>query len=285
LDQPTSWKIKVMEHFTIFGNPVEHSKSPQMHNAGFSHIQFDGVYDKTKLEDGSTIKQVFLEKHLKGANITVPHKIDAFNNADEIIGLANKIGAVNTYIKENNTVKAYNTDAPGFMKAIEEFQNIKPIKTVLLLGAGGTSKAIAVALRDAHIDVTILNRSMNNKEFFIDIGCKFYDWDTMRLLFSGGGFILSYDLIVNSTSAGLKDEQYPVSAELLKPLMEHSHFAFDCIYGKLTPFLQIAKDYGIEYKDGEDMLLYQGVIAFELFTSTKATTKVIEAMRRGLKSS
>ena len=273
------------EIYTIFGDPVEHSKSPQMHNAGFKQINFNGNYSKTHLLDGSTIKKRFLEDKLKGANITVPHKIDAFNNADEVFGLANKIGAVNTYINQNDKVLAYNTDAPGFMKAIKEFQDIKPIKTVLLLGAGGTSKAIAVALRDENIDVTILNRSMNNKEFFLDLGCKFYDWDGMRLLFSGGGFVLSYDLIINSTSAGLKDELYPVSLEILKPLMEHSTFAFDCVYGKLTPFLKIAKDYGIHYKDGEDMLLYQGVLAFELFTDTNATTKVIEAMRDGLKSS
>ena len=271
--------------YTIFGNPVEHSKSPQMHNAGFKQINFNGNYTKTYLEDGLTIKEKFLTDNLKGANITVPYKIDAFNNADEIIGLANKIGAVNTYINKDEKVIAYNTDAPGFMKALEEFQDIKPIKTVLLLGAGGTAKAIAVALREENIDVTILNISMNNKEFFIKLGCKFYDWDGMRLLFSGGGFVLSYDLIVNSTSAGLKDELYPISLELLKPLMEHSTFVFDCIYGKFTPFLQIAKKYGIKYKDGEDMLLYQGVIAFELFTNTKADKHLIEAMRRGLKGS
>ncbi len=273
------------KNYTIFGDPVEHSKSPQMHNAGFKQISFDGNYTKTHLLNGSTIKEKFLSDNLKGANITVPHKIDAFNAADEIKGLANKIGAVNTYINENNKIIAHNTDAPGFMKAIEEFQDIKPINTVLLLGAGGTSKAIAVALREVNIDVTVLNRSMNNKDFFTDLGCKFYDWDGMRLLFSGGGFVLSYDLIINSTSAGLKDELYPVSLELLKPLVEHSTFAFDCIYGKLTPFLQIAKEYGIKYKDGEDMLLYQGVIAFELFTNTKADDNLVESMRKGLKES
>jgi len=273
------------KNYTIFGDPVEHSKSPQMHNAGFKQISFDGNYTKTHLLNGSTIKEKFLSDNLKGANITVPHKIDAFKAADEIIGLANKIGAINTYINENNKVIAYNTDAPGFMKAIEEFQDIEPINTVLLLGAGGTSKAIAVALREINIDVTVLNRSMNNKDFFTDLGCKFYDWDGMRLLFSGGGFVLSYDLIINSTSAGLKDELYPVSLELLKPLVEQSTFAFDCIYGKLTPFLQIAKEYGIKYKDGEDMLLYQGVIAFELFTDIKADNDLVESMRKGLKES
>lgn len=271
-----------MENFTIFGNPVKHSKSPAMHNSGFNFINFNGEYSKTMLEDGNEIKNVFLQQGFKGANITVPHKEYAFKNADIVDEFAKKIGAVNTYINDNGIVKAYNTDAPGFYKAIEEF---KDVKSVLLLGAGGTAKAIAVVLKENNINVTILNRSNNSKDFFINLGCKFFDWDTMRLLFSGGGLVLNYDLIVNSTSAGLKDENYPAPLELLKPLIENTKYAFDCIYGKMTPFLQLAKTNNIQYKDGEDMLLFQGVLAFELFTNTKADDTVVEAMRRGLKSS
>ena len=271
-----------MKKFTIFGNPVEHSKSPQMHNAGFKYINFDGNYTKTHLEDGNTIKDLFLSQDTKGANITVPHKEFAYKNADIVDTLAQKIGAVNTYINDNGKVKAYNTDAPGFYKAIEEF---KDVKTVLLIGAGGTAKAIAVILRENNIEVTILNRSTNSKDFFTNLSCKFYTWDDLRLQYSGGDLVLKYDLIINSTSAGLKDENHPAPLELLKPLMKNSKGAFDCIYGKLTPFLKIAKEYDLKYKDGEDMLLYQGVIAFELFTDTKANSKVVEAMRKGLKSS
>ena len=166
-----------MDQFTIFGNPIEHSKSPQMHNAGFKYLNFEGNYTKTLLEDGNQIKDIFLQKDLKGANITVPHKEFAFKNADILDDYAKRIGAVNTYVKNDNNIKGYNTDAPGFYKAIEEF---KDIKKVLLLGAGGTAKAIAVILRDKNIDVTVLNRSINNRDFFIDLGCKFFDHDTMR---------------------------------------------------------------------------------------------------------
>ncbi len=261
-----------MTNFTIFGNPVEHSKSPQMHNAGFSHIKFDGVYDKTQLEDGSTIKQVFLAKHLKGANITVPHKEDAYENADEVRGLAKKIGAVNTYINENGKVVAYNTDAPGFMKAIEEFNEIKK---AIILGAGGTAKAIAVAFNEAGIDTTVINRSEGRLEFFKELGCKTFTWDD---------FICeNYDLVVNSTSAGLKDDNYPTPLPVLEDILKNSRYAIDCIYGKTTPFLQKAKEYKLPCKDGEDMLLFQGVIAFELFTNTKADDELIETMRKALK--
>ncbi|MEA3354845.1 MAG: shikimate dehydrogenase [Campylobacterota bacterium] len=260
--------------FTIFGNPVEHSKSPQMHNAGFEFLKLDSLYNKTQLEDGSTIKDVFLSNNIQGANITVPHKEDAYENADEVRGLAKSIGAVNTYINENGKVIAYNTDAPGFMKAIEEFGEIK---TAIILGAGGTAKAIAVAFREKGIKTTVLNRSANRLEFFKNLGCEVYSWEEYPI--NGDDF----ELVVNSTSAGLKDDNYPAPINILEHILKSGKYAVDCIYGKMTPFLNKAKERGLIYKDGEDMLLYQGVIAFELFTGTKADKHLIEAMRKGLK--
>jgi len=261
-----------MKKFTIYGNPVIHSKSPQMHNAGFRHIHINANYDKTLIEDGNTLKNHFIDEEISGANITVPHKEIAFKSADKVKGIAKRIGAVNTYVEKNGKVIAYNTDAPGFMKAIEEFGEIK---NTLILGAGGTAKAIAVAMTEANIDVTVLNRSKNKLDFFKDLGCTIYSWDD---------FICEdYDLVVNSTSAGLKDEQFPTSIEMLEDILNVSNYAMDCIYGKITPFLEKAKENHLTYKDGEDMLLYQGVLAFELFTGVEADKDLIEAMREGLK--
>jgi len=263
-----------MKNFTIYGNPVIHSKSPQMHNAGFRHLHLAGVYNKTLIENEEDLKKDFIENNIIGANITVPHKERAFKDADQVKGIAKKIGAVNTYIIEEKKVIAYNTDAPGFMKAIEEFGKIKK---VIILGAGGTAKALAVALKEAKIKTTVLNRSKNRLDFFRDLGCDVYSWDD---------FICEdYDLVVNSTSAGLKDENYPTSEEMLDDILNDSTYAMDCIYGKMTPFLQKAKANGLTYKDGEDMLLYQGVLAFELFTGVKADKELVEAMRQGLKES
>ncbi|MGK0255873.1 MAG: shikimate dehydrogenase [Arcobacteraceae bacterium] len=263
-----------MQNFTIYGNPVVHSKSPQMQNAGFRHIHIEAKYTKTLIENENDLKDNFIQNNIKGANITVPHKVIAFKEADRVEGLAKKIGAVNTYINENGKVIAYNTDAPGFMKAIEEFTNIKK---AIILGAGGTAKAIAVALSEAGIKTTVLNRSKNRLDFFKDLGCEVYSWDD---------FICEdYDLVVNSTSAGLKDNNYPTSVEMLEDILSDSTYAMDCIYGKMTPFLQKAKENGLTYKDGEDMLLYQGVLAFELFTGVKADKELVVAMRQGLKES
>ena len=258
--------------FVIFGNPVEHSKSPQMQNAGLKHINFDGNYKKHHLVDGNTIKDVFLQNNYMGANITVPHKEDAFANADEVRGLAKEIKAVNTYINENGKVVAYNTDAPGFLKAIESFGTIK---NVLLLGAGGTAKAIALALKSKNINVTVLNRSEGKLDFFKEHQIPCFSWENFEAE--------TYDLIVNSTSAGLKDEYLPCDKEILETVFKNAKFAFDCVYGKITPFLALASENALEIKDGEDMLLFQGLLAFELFTNTKADNSVIEAMRKGLK--
>lgn len=260
------------EKFAIFGNPVAHSKSPQMQNAGLNHINFDGNYEKHHLENGNEIKEVFLKNNYKGANITVPHKEFAYENADVVRGLAKEIKAVNTYILEDGKVIAYNTDAPGFLKAIESFGTIK---NVLLLGAGGTAKAIALALKSKNINVTVLNRSEGKLEFFKEHQIPCFSWGNFEPT--------KYDLIVNSTSAGLKDEYLPCDKKILETVLKDASFAFDCVYGKITPFLALAKENGLEIKDGEDMLLFQGVLAFEYFTNTKANESLVKAMRKGLK--
>lgn len=260
------------EKFVIFGNPVAHSKSPQMQNAGLNHINFDGNYEKHHLKNGNEIKEVFLKNNYKGANITVPHKEFAYENADEVRGLAKKIKAVNTYILEDGKVVAYNTDAPGFLKAIESFGTIK---NVLLLGAGGTAKAIALALKSKNINVTVLNRSEGKLDFFKQHQIPYFSWENFEPT--------KYDLIVNSTSAGLKDEYLPCDKKILETVFKNASFAFDCVYGKITPFLALARENGLEIKDGEDMLLFQGVLAFEYFTNTKADESLVEVMRKGLK--
>ena len=263
-----------MKKFCIFGNPVAHSKSPQMQNAGFKYLNIDASYEKFHLENGENIKEEFIKNSFSGSNITVPHKEIAFKQADIVRGIAQKIEAVNTYIKEDEKVVAYNTDAPGFLKAIESFGNIK---RVLVLGAGGTAKAIALILQEQNIDVVVLNRSKEKLEFFKNNGIKAFSFEDFNFKNE------KFDLVVNSTSAGLKDDFLPAPKDILENILSKSSFAFDCIYGKITPFLALAKNLNNRIKDGEDMLLYQGVLAFELFTKTKADERLVEAMRRGLK--
>ena len=245
------------ELFAIFGNPVSHSKSPLMHNLSFNGLNYDACYTRYLLKDGKELKETFFNLGLKGVNVTVPHKEDAFNACDVLDPFAKKIGVVNTIVEREGKLYGYNTDAPGFLKAISEFKNAK---TVLFLGAGGTAQSTSSILRDEGYDVTLLNRSEGRLEKYKNDGFKTYTFDTFPTT-------SSYDLVINMTSAGLEDEALPAPLEILNTVLPKSKACVDVIYGKETPFLKLAKTYDKPTKDGSDMLLYQGIIAFEHFTN------------------
>ncbi len=239
-----------MKLFAIFGDPVAHSRSPLMHNHVFKSLGFEGCYTRIQLKDGSKLRKTIFELGLSGANITVPHKEAAFDACDEIRGFAKKIGVVNTIVNENGTLIGYNTDADGFIYAITPFGKIN---SVLVLGAGGTSKALATRFKDEGMDVTVMNRSAGRLEKFKKAGFKTETWDSIM--------IESYDLIVNTTSAGLEDDSLPAPIGTLELLLERASFSADVIYGKETPFLKLCKEMKITTKDGADMLLGQGILA------------------------
>lgn len=241
--------------FAIFGNPVSHSKSPLMHNLAFRGLGVDSCYTRYLLTDGSQLKEKFISLGLKGINITIPHKEEAFKACDILDPFAQKIGVVNTIVEREGKLYGYNTDALGFLKAISEFENIK---TILFLGAGGTAQATSSILRDEGYDVTLLNRSQGRLEKYKVEGFETYTFDT---------FIpKDYDLVINMTSAGLEDDSLPAPIEILDEVIPKAKACVDVIYGKETSFLKLAKSYNKPCKDGSDMLLYQGIIAFEHFT-------------------
>jgi shikimate dehydrogenase len=179
-----------MRLFAIFGDPVSHSRSPIMHNSVFKALNYKACYTRVHLKDGSKLRDTFFNLKLSGANITVPHKEAAFEACDEIRGFASKVGVVNTIINEDGKHIGYNTDADGFMFAIEEF---KDIKNILILGAGGTAKALSARFLLSDIKVDVINRSEGRLSYFKNIGCECYSWDSFRSK--------KYDLVVNTTSA------------------------------------------------------------------------------------
>ncbi|WP_297434769.1 shikimate dehydrogenase [Sulfurimonas sp.] len=254
-----------MQLFSIFGNPIAHSRSPLMHNSVFKHLNYKACYTRTLLKDSSKLKETFFKLKLSGANVTVPHKEAAFKACDEVRGFAKKIGVVNTLINENGKLIGYNTDADGFLFAIGEFKNIK---NILIIGAGGTAKALAIRFLEEEINVSVLNRSTKRLAYFKEFGCKISSWDDFK--------IASYDLVVNTTSAGLEDDSLPAPKELLEEILNNTRYAADAIYGKVTPFLQLASKHKLTYKDGADMLLGQGVLANELFTNSKLEKEQIK---------
>jgi len=254
-----------MQLFSIFGDPVSHSRSPLMHNSVFKNSNYSACYTRTHLLDGSKLKETFFSLGLKGANVTVPHKEAAFKACDEVRGFAKEVGVVNTLINENGKLIGYNTDADGFMYAISEFGSLK---SILVIGAGGTAKALCTKFKQYDLEVTVLNRSEGRLSYFDKLKCTTYDWEKFQLK--------KYDLVVNTTSAGLKDEEYPCPKKLLETILDNTSYVADAIYGKLTPFLQLAKDKNITYKDGADMLLGQGILANELFVQKKIKREDIQ---------
>ena len=253
--------------FAIFGDPVEHSLSPLIHNCAFIELGFNAHYYKIHLKDGSKLKETFLNEKLSGANITVPHKEAAFAASDHLDPFAQKVGAVNTLVLKDGELYGYNTDAPGFLRSIAKFENIE---SILILGAGGTTKATSVILKEEGYSVSILNRSAKRLESFIEQGfeCATFESFTPK----------KYDLIVNMTSAGLKDDNLPAPKEILEPLLANAKAAVDIIYGKETPFLKLAKSYNLPTSDGEDMLIAQAVLAFDHFTDHQFNLEEIESI-------
>ena len=253
--------------FAIFGNPVSHSKSPLMHNLAFRGLKYRGCYNRYRLEDGSRLKETFFALKLKGINITVPHKEHAYNACDELDPFARKVGAVNTIVEKEGKLHGFNTDAPGFLRAISEFEEVR---RVLFLGAGGTAQSTAAILRDEGYEVTVLNRSADRLEKFATQGFETATYET----FTPDG---AYDLVINMTSAGLEDDALPAPEALLDSVIPPAKACIDVIYGKETPFLKLAKQQGKPTKDGSDMLLYQGIIAFEHFTGHRYTFDEIKS--------
>ncbi len=241
--------------FTIYGNPVKHSRSPLMHNHVFKSLGFNGAYTRTLLEDGTQLKANFFSQNLQGANVTIPHKEAAFKACDEVRGFALDVGVVNTLVNENGKLIGYNTDADGFLFAIEKFKNIN---SILIIGAGGIAKALGKKFKLEGFDVSVLNRSEGNLKYFKKNGFETFTWEACP--------VKSYDMIVNTTSAGLSDENYPAPLELLSSILEKTSYSADAIYGKMTPFLKLCQQMNITYKDGADMLLGQGVLANNYFT-------------------
>lgn len=257
-----------MKQFCVFGNPIFHSKSPLIHNIVFStfvqQIGFSAFYGRYLLQDGKKLRKSFFELALSGANVTVPFKEEAYLQSDEVRGIARSIKSVNTLLLQNNKLIGYNTDADGFYRTIQSYG----FKSALILGAGGSAKAIAYILREKGIQVSIINRSKERLNDFIKEGFDcFLPQDFMPRAF---------DIVINATPAGLKDNHFPLDENILKLLLKRSKMAYDLIYGIQTPFLTLAKNLGVPTQDGKEMLIEQGVLASELFCDHKVSIDEIK---------
>lgn len=244
----------MLRFFAVYGNPIAHSKSPLLHNHAFSRCAINAFYGRLLLENGKDLRESFKAHHLSGANITIPFKEEAYRQCDEVCGIAKEIGACNTWVCESGKIIGYNTDAQGFYESVKDFK----MSNALILGAGGSARAVAMILKTHNIPTTIINRSQEKLEFFANKGFECFVSDEFKA-------DRAYSIVINTTSAGLNDESLPLVKQKLQEIFTHSCYAFDLIYGKQTPFLALARESGLECKDGREMLIYQAALALALF--------------------
>jgi shikimate dehydrogenase len=261
----------------IFGHPVEHTLSPAMHNAAFKALGLNYCYvpflvHPDYLEDA--IKAI-RALNLCGVNVTVPHKEKVMPLLDEINEEASFIGAVNTIVNSEGRLIGYNTDGRGFMQSLLESGISVEGKNVLIIGAGGASKAISYYLSQKTKTLYLYNRSKNRAEKLVQ------DLKKIRSnvsLIEDISSIERYHIIINATPLGLKKEDpLPFDTSLLRA----EQTVCDLIYKK-TRLLEEASKKGCVTLDGLGMLLWQGLFAFELWTGKKPQ---VEVMRNALMKS
>ncbi|MGP1580594.1 MAG: shikimate dehydrogenase [Wolinella sp.] len=267
-----------MHQYAVFGNPITHSKSPLLHNYLFLSLAIPAFYGRYHLFKESELVESFKRLNLAGANVTIPFKEVAFLQCDEVRGIARQIGSVNTLVREGNRIIGYNTDAEGFMQTLEG--KIQP-KSVLLLGAGGTARAIASILASYQIPLLVLNRSAKRLESFTLKGYESATHeDFTRFLHPRER---AFDLIINTTSAGLSDDLLPLDSALLTPLLHAGVLAYDVIYGRETPFLAHARANGARTLDGREMLIEQAALSSFYFNDrVHDLGRIRELMHRAL---
>ncbi|MBA4374204.1 MAG: shikimate dehydrogenase [Thermodesulfovibrio sp.] len=255
----------------IFGYPVEHTLSPAMHNAAFEHLGLDYCYLPflVRPEALQQAVEAIRALSLRGVNITVPHKEAVIPLLDEVSSEAAFIGAVNTVVNKNGILTGYNTDGRGFMLSLSARDLDVSNRKILMVGAGGAARAVSYYLSDKAKELVIYNRGVEKLEKLVaDLSTVRANVSAMKRLCG----IEQFDIIVNATSLGLhRDDPLPVDPTLLAG----NQIVCDLIYRK-TPLLTAAEKQGCTTVDGLGMLLYQGVLAFELWTEKTAPAEVMK---------
>lgn len=257
----------------VIGDPVEHSLSPCMHNAAFAELGIDATYElwPTALENLPARIASLRDPAVLGANVTVPHKQAVMPMIDAISETARQIGAVNTIVRRDGRLFGDNTDAYGFRRSIEIAYSEMRLKGAVVLGAGGASRAVIVALQDMGLSsIVIANRTPERATSLAkELGVATASWDRVA-----DEQFPHIDLLVNATSLGWHDE-LPIEVDTLARLPERA-LVLDLTYRE-TPLLRAAGARGLRTLDGLGMLVHQGARAFELWTGRGAPVEIMQA--------
>jgi shikimate dehydrogenase len=242
----------------IAGWPVTYSRSPRLHGFWLQRHDIDGTYIPLPIREGqfTTAMRGLLAAGFAGANVTIPHKLAAFAICDTVDASARRAGAVNTLVFQDGRIAGSNTDGYGFIANLRAHGIDPAAAPALLLGAGGSARAVAAALQDAGAPVTVANRTRARaEELARDLpGLRIADWDDRVAA------LADHALVVNATPLGMVGHD-PLDLDLTRA--PASLAIADNVYIPLdTPLLSAARARGLRTVEGIGMLLHQAVPGF-----------------------
>jgi len=281
-----------MRRCYLIGYPVEHSMSALMHNAAFEELGLGYHYELKSVRPealGRFTADEMRDDAVRGANVTIPHKVSIMRHLDEVDPEAAAIGAVNTIVNEGGWLKGYNTDGRGAMRALEEAHgDLRGMKSVMI-GAGGAARAIGRHLSTVVDELSILNRTASRAESLASglvslPGCNASVTAAALTRENLRSKLVEADVLINATPLGMTPDtdKSPVDSDLLHPGL----LVFDTVYNPLkTRLLREAEEAGARTLTGAKMLAYQGAASFELWTGARAPEElmfevVVDALRR-----
>ncbi len=265
----------------VIGDPISHSLSPIMHNAALAHLGLPYLYMPFHVtsKDLDSFFTSLKKREIHGLNVTIPHKQAVIPFMDSLTREARLIGAVNTIIFRGKKRIGHNTDGRGFLASLEQESNYNvKNKHALVLGAGGASRAIGMALGLANArEVILINRTLKTAfDLSLELGKKFpktiYRASPLDPL--DDAYWKTADLLINTSSMGMKDS---AMAELPLKQLPPQALVVDIVYTPLdTALLKKAKKLGLKTHQGWGMLLHQGMLSFEKWTGKKAPYEIMK---------
>ncbi|WP_338846674.1 shikimate dehydrogenase [Massilia sp. W12] len=269
--------------YAVFGNPIAHSKSPQIHAMFAAQCGQDIDYQKrlAPLDGFAASIQAFIAEGGRGANVTVPFKEQAFALAQHLSQAAQCARAVNTLRFTAHGIEADNTDGAGLVRDLKQAGQTLQGKRILLLGAGGAARgALLPLLQEGPALVHIANRSLPRAQALAQDFASLAQpgqLDASALHAASALAQQPWDLIINATSSSLQEQ----GMDLPDALFAHTMLAYDMVYGSaLTPFLQQAQAQGVAVRDGLGMLVQQAALAFAWWRGVLPDTGPVYAALR-----
>lgn len=260
--------------YAVIGDPIAHSMSPAIHNDAFEKEIMDAEYIAFHVKPDGLGDAVRGMKAIGicGFNITMPHKETIIPFLDEVDDLSRAIGAVNTVFNKDGRLIGYNTDGIGFIKALEEeLTGDLTKKKTLIIGAGGAARAIYFTLvKEGVKQIDIANRTKDRAVNLI-LECPYDNQSTAVTFAEAEQRMAEYDLIIQTTSIGMSPNSK--DAPLNVANIKESAFVSDIIYNPLkTKILMDAEQNGAKIQNGVGMFVYQGAIAFQIWTGIMPDT-------------